>query len=298
MPVNPLTGTHDIVVYPVPNLTATRVNAAGDICPGTAVVFNVANPNLVLNSLFNWTAVGANAVTLGSGTNVAFGNGAVNTALGLTCPINPAINPITFTFTPVGPGPLGCVGTPVTVQVNVRDIVAPNLVGVLPGGNLGNTCLAAVTAAPTTAAIRALYNDNCTAQASLGVTQNATITTGTNCNWMVTYPFVVTDACGNTSAANVVYTGADTQVPTWTTVVGSLNTTIQCTNNAAAFAAQLAAAQAFVPVATDNCATLATLTANRVKLAGAFAQSVAGPCITSGTYTNTFTTNDVVVTLQ
>ena len=289
--ISPLTGFMDITVHPTPTLMATRVNAAGDICPGTLVQFNVSNPNLIPGSVFNWTAVGADASVLGGANNVAFGNNAVSTTLGLTCPVNAAINPITFTFTPVGPGPQNCFGAASTQQVNVRDVVAPNLTGVLPGGNLGNTCVANAPAPPTTTAIRLLYNDNCTAQASLAVTGPVTTTTGT-CNWTRTYTYTISDACGNSTTANVIYTGNDTQAPTWTTTVGSLNTTIECTNNGIAFVAQLMAAQNMAPTATDNCATAGTLNTNRVKTAGVFAQSNPGTCTVAGTYTNTFVTND------
>jgi len=288
-----ITGSANITVYPVPSSTATLTNV-GDVCPGTNVVIDVANPNLIPGALFNWTARDNNGTgtVLGSASNVAFGNGAISTALGLSCPAA-HINPIVFTIIPVGPAPLGCTGTPVTISVNVRDVVAPSLItpGTLPGGNLGNTCLTNVPAAPAQATIKALYQDNCSSAAQMTITGPVTTTTGT-CVWTRTYSYTITDLCGNATIANVVYAGADTGIPTWTTTVASLNTTIQCTNNAAAFAAQLAAAQAFVPVASDNCADLATLNANRVKTAGVFAQAAAGTCITAGTYTNTFVTND------
>jgi hypothetical protein len=292
LPVS-LTGSANITVYPVPVATATLTNA-GDVCPGTNIVIDVANPNLIPGALFHWTARdnnGAGAI-LGSANNVAFGNGAISTSLGLNCPTG-HINPIVFTIIPVGPAPLGCTGTPVTTAVNVRDVVAPSLItpGTLPGGALGNVCLANAPVAPSTATIKALYQDNCSSAAQMTITGPVTTTTGT-CVWTRTYSYTITDLCGNATVANVIYSGADTQVPTWTTSVASLNTTIQCTNDAAAFAAQLAAAQALVPVASDNCASSVTLTALTVKTAGIFAQAAAGTCITAGTYTNTFLTND------
>lgn len=281
------TGSANITVYPVPSINVTGPAAAPDICPGTDIIFNVTNPNTVFGALYNLEVKDALNNVLVNLPNQSWGNSVpFNNA---SCNLN---NPLTFTFTPLGPSPLGCMGTPVVRQVNVRDLLAPSLNGTLPGGNLGNTCLAAVPPAPTTTAIRNLYTDNCTAQANLVVTQGATITTGNNCGWTVTYPFTVTDGCGNTTAANVIYTGADTQVPVWTNAAGTLNTTIQCGNDAAAFAAQLAAAQALVPTATDNCADGATLSANTVKTAGSFAQGSPGTCITAGTYTNSFVTDD------
>ena len=92
----------------------------------------------------------------------------------------------------------------------------------------------------------------------------------------------VTDACGNLSAVYTqVITIADTQIPTWTTAVNSLNRTVQCNN-----AAGLATAQALFPVATDNCDADVT---NIVRTPGAF---VGGLCPNAGSYTNTWTVTD------
>jgi hypothetical protein len=74
----------------------------------------------------------------------------------------------------------------------------------------------------------------------------------------------------------------DITAPTWTTVAGNLNRTVSCSD-----AAALAAAQALVPLGTDNC----TSSVAAVKSAGSFVS--AGPsCPQGGTYTNTFTLTD------
>ena len=71
-------------------------------------------------------------------------------------------------------------------------------------------------------------------------------------------------------------------VPTWTTVAGALDATLDCGDTAG-----LMAAQAMMPVASDNCSADADITVT--KTAGTF---VAGVCPNSGTYTNTFIAED------
>jgi autotransporter-associated beta strand protein len=97
-----------------------------------------------------------------------------------------------------------------------------------------------------------------------------------------TNTWVVTDQCGNTSAVYTqVITIIDNTAPTWSTAAGALDITKQCSD-----AAGIAAAQAMVPIATDNCDGNVT---NIVKTSGAF---VAGACPEAGTYTNTWVVTD------
>jgi len=97
-----------------------------------------------------------------------------------------------------------------------------------------------------------------------------------------TNTWTVTDACGNTSNVYTqIITIIDNTAPTWTTLAGALNQTLQCSN-----AAGIAAAQALFPIASDNCDANVT---NIVKTAGAF---VAGSCPEAGTYTNTWKVTD------
>ncbi len=97
-----------------------------------------------------------------------------------------------------------------------------------------------------------------------------------------TNTWIVTDACGNISAVYTqVITITDTQAPAWTTVAGSLDRNLSCSN-----AAGLATAQSLFPVATDNCDADVT---DIVKTSGAF---VAGLCPNSGSYTNTWIVTD------
>ena len=280
-PVASLTGSSTIVVYPTPTVAVTG-GSATDVCPGNAIVYNVTNPNLIPGSAFNWTAIGANAVVLGGANNVAFGNGAVNTTLGLSCPVNPAINPITFTFTPVGPAPLGCQGTPVTAQVNVRDVVAPTWVTSSTALNGTFNCQDATGIAAANALFPVATDicDNDVTNINL-ISNNFAQSCGVGYAGIRTKIWTVTDACGNTSAQFVqTITIVDNAAPTWTTTAGSLNRTVDCGDVAA-----LAAANALIPAATDNC----DVTLAPVKVNGIFA---VGACPNAGFYTNTFTVTD------
>ncbi|MCF6130193.1 gliding motility-associated C-terminal domain-containing protein [Flavobacterium sp. AS60] len=101
-------------------------------------------------------------------------------------------------------------------------------------------------------------------------------------NRVITRTWTVTDACGNSSTANQTISIQDVTAPTWTTVAGSLDATVECSD-----AAALASAQALFPTATDNCDTDVT---NIVKTSGAFVASQT--CANAGTYTNTWTVTD------
>jgi len=93
----------------------------------------------------------------------------------------------------------------------------------------------------------------------------------------------VTDACGNTSDAYIqVITITDNTPPTWTSTAGSLDRTLQCSDNVG-----LTSAKALKPVATDNCDGNVT---NLVKVTGAFVSG--GTCGQQGTYTNSWTVKD------
>jgi hypothetical protein len=105
---------------------------------------------------------------------------------------------------------------------------------------------------------------------------------GNNCSSAVTVIFTATDACGNSNETSASFTIQDTTAPTWTSTLGSLDQTIECSD-----VAGLAAAQALAPAATDNCTT--NLIAP-VKVAGNFVAS--STCPNGGTITNTWTVTD------
>ncbi|WP_180903966.1 hypothetical protein, partial [Flavobacterium chungangense] len=83
------------------------------------------------------------------------------------------------------------------------------------------------------------------------------------------------------STCEKIVTVNDTTAPTWTTTANALNVTLQCSDLSG-----LATAQATAPIATDNCGGTVTYT----KTSGSF---VAGSCVNSGTYTNTWIAKDV-----
>ena len=153
-----------------------------------------------------------------------------------------------------------------------------------PSGSLNRSL--SCSDAPGIAAAQALFpvaTDNCDADVTNIVKTSGAFVAG-SCPNSGTYTntWIVTDACSNVSAVYTqVITITDTQKPTWSTAVNSLNRTVQCNS-----AAGLTAAQLLFPVATDNCDADVT---NIVKTSGAF---VAGLCPNSGTYTNTWIVTD------
>ena len=127
--------------------------------------------------------------------------------------------------------------------------------------------------------------DNCDASVINLVKVSGAFVAGTACPQAGTFTntWTVADDCGNVSVVfTQVITIIDTQAPTWTTTVGSLNQTLQCSNTAG-----IAAAQALFPVASDNCDANVT---NIVKTSGAFVSNQA--CPQAGTFTNTWRVTD------
>ena len=168
-----------------------------------------------------------------------------------------------------------------TWTISGSDTDAPT--GTAPLGTTGiNSCLSGASAAApafNAATVATAYSDDCS---MVNITNFSSSTSGTNCSWTVTYTYDVEDGCGNTLAGEqIVHSGSDQTVPTWTTVAGDLDMTIECSD-----AAALLAAQALVPAATDNCGGTVTVTKTST---GAF---VSGTCPNSGTYTNTFVATD------
>ncbi|MBL7968557.1 MAG: HYR domain-containing protein, partial [Prolixibacteraceae bacterium] len=173
-----------------------------------------------------------------------------------------------------------------TQNINIQDSTAPVITGTLSAATVQGCSAADAPAAVTTvAALEALagavtINDACTPKASLTVT-SSDVASGT-CNITVTRTYTIKDACNN--SVNLVQTIniQDSTAPTWTTLANALNVTVQCGD-----APGLAAAQAMAPAATDACTTLQPL----VKTFGAFVAG--GTCPQIGTYTNTWTVQDV-----
>jgi gliding motility-associated-like protein len=160
------------------------------------------------------------------------------------------------------------------------------------------------TSAPiwTTASTALNVTLQCSDTAGLTTAQNQAPVATDNCGGTVTYTktsgnfvagscvnsgtytntWVAKDVCLNTSATfTQVITIIDNTAPIWATASTALNVTLQCSDTTG-----LTAAQNQAPVATDNCGGTVTYT----KTSGNF---VAGSCVNSGTYTNTWVANDV-----
>ncbi|MDW8850998.1 gliding motility-associated C-terminal domain-containing protein [Flavobacterium sp. MMLR14_040] len=160
------------------------------------------------------------------------------------------------------------------------------------------------TSAPTWAAASTALNVTlqCSDTAGLTTAQNQAPVATDNCGGTVTYTktsgnfvagscvnsgtytntWIANDICLNASAIfTQVITIIDNTAPIWATASTALNVILQCSNTAG-----LTAAQNQAPVATDNCGGTVTYT----KTSGNF---VAGSCVNSGTYTNTWIVNDV-----
>ena len=108
-----------------------------------------------------------------------------------------------------------------TVTYSGGDLTAPTLIvaGSFPVGAIEiNGCIGSAPVGPTTAAIAALYQDNC--GGTITVVKSGT-PTGTNCAWSVTYTYTITDACGNavTPAPTVTYSGGDVSAPVISNVI-------------------------------------------------------------------------------
>ncbi len=176
----------------------------------------------------------------------------------------------------------GNVSAVYTQVITIRDTQAPTWTTTT--GSLNRTVQCSDAAGLTAAqALFPVAIDNCDGNVTNIVKVSGAFVAG-SCPQAGTRTntWTVTDDCGNISAIfTQVITIIDTQAPTWTTVVGSLNRTVQCSD-----AAGLAAAQALFPVASDNCDADVT---NIVKVTGAF---VAGSCPQAGTRTNTWTVTD------
>ncbi len=279
---DPLTGSVVVEVVPSPLITVSA-GPTGNVCPGTNIIYDIfqAAGSTIIGATFNWVATDAQGNVLGGADNVSFGNGAINTNLGLSCPYN---NVITFTITPLNPNCCNCLGIPITRTVAVRDIIAPTW-------TTGATALNQTLQCSNTAGIAAaqalfpVATDNCDNNVTNIVKVSGAFVPSATCPQAGTYTntWTVTDDCGNVSAVfTQVITIVDTQAPTWTTAPTALNQTLQCSNTAG-----IAAAQALFPVASDNCDANVT---NIVKVSGAFVASAT--CPQAGTYTNTWTVAD------
>jgi hypothetical protein len=127
-------------------------------------------------------------------------------------------------------------------------------------------------------------NDLCDGDVTNIVEVAGAFVPGMTCPQEGTYTntWTVTDACGNISEVfTQVISITDNTAPTWTTMPGALNVTLECSD-----AAGITAAQALIPVASDNCDVDVS---NIVEVAGVFVPGMTFPeeaaCICTWTVT-------------
>ena len=251
------------IVNPIP---APVITGPSNVCPGsTAVVYSTP---LFAGNNYTWTITGASSY---SGENTSI--------LTVNWPNTCGTGTVKVTETIAGSG---CTNSTSDYTVSRTDLTAPSWTTVSTSLNRTVQC----NDASGLSAAQALFpvaSDNCDADVTDIIKVTGGLIAG-SCPQAGTYTntWTVVDACGNTSTVfSQVITIVDTQKPVWATAANLLDRTVQCSD-----AAGLAAAQALLPSATDNC-DIDLL--NITKVSGIF---VAGGNPREGTYTNTWTVAD------
>ncbi|MBE8726522.1 gliding motility-associated C-terminal domain-containing protein, partial [Flavobacterium hungaricum] len=171
-----------------------------------------------------------------------------------------------------------------TQVITIQDTTAP--IWTTQAGSLNQTIECSNQEALTSAqALFPTASDACDTNVSNITKVSGQFTASEGCGNAGTYTntWTVKDDCGNTSETfTQVITIEDTTAPIWTTQAGSLNQTIECSNQEA-----LAEAQNLFPTASDSCDTNVT---NIVKTSGQFTASAG--CSNAGTITNTWIVKD------
>ncbi|MFH6945769.1 choice-of-anchor L domain-containing protein, partial [Flavobacterium sp. FlaQc-49] len=169
-----------------------------------------------------------------------------------------------------------------TQVITIEDTTAPTWT--TEAGTLNVTVQCSDATALTTAQTQfPVATDSCDGDVSNIVKTSGAFVASETCANAGTYTntWTVKDDCGNTSDTfTQVITIEDTSAPTWTTQAGTLDVTLQCSDNDG-----LTTAQNQAPIATDNCDGTITYT----KVTG---QLQKGSCGSTGTYTNTWTATD------
>ncbi|BFM45348.1 hypothetical protein CFS9_39890 [Flavobacterium sp. CFS9] len=264
------TFTVTVTVNPKPaitNITAASICSGGSF---SVTPTNGTNGTVPSGTTYSWTAPSVAGI---SGT--AAGSNAATISGTLTNSTNAPIN-VVYTITPTSGT---CTGSTFTVTVTVNPLPACSITG--PNGPICPSSTANSYSAPIG---MSNYNWSISGNATINgssTSQTVLVTAGGNCNATFTLTLLIKDVNGCESTCSQTINVQDTTAPTWTTLTGSLDVTLECSDTAG-----LATAQANAPVATDNCNGTVTYT----KTAGAF---VAGNCANSGTYTNTWTAKDV-----
>ncbi|HCY43046.1 MAG TPA: hypothetical protein DHV48_17205, partial [Prolixibacteraceae bacterium] len=256
---NPITDCNDVIVTTLPPIAINFNIDPGNICANNIPSINAAITPINLNYNYQWFDAPDGTGNLLS-TNSSWtpsGEGSYSLVVteitsGVLC--NTSIHNFDINFDVLGPSTLN-VPAPLVVECNDPNASQQII-----------NWLASATA----------FDDT----ESLPVTNDyGGITMACN-QPPLSVVFSASDECGNVSSASATITVVDTQVPTWTTAVGSLDRTLECSD-----IVLLNSAQALQPVATDLCDP----TLNITKTTGSFVQ---GTCLNAGTYTNTWTATD------
>ena len=144
-----------------------------------------------------------------------------------------------------------------TQTININDTTAPVVTGSLNASSVNGCSISDAPVAMTTVvaleAAGLTISDNCTSDSNLVVTSSDGIATG-SCPITFTRTYTITDSCNRSSTATQTITVQDTTAPVITSLVESLDVTLECSN-----ATGIASALALVPLATDACDTTPTI---------------------------------------
>ncbi len=169
-----------------------------------------------------------------------------------------------------------------TQVITIEDTTAPTWTTAPNSLNVTLQCsdTSGLTAAQNQAPIA---SDNCGGTVTLTKTSGVFSVGSCANSGTYTNTWIAKDICNNTSTIfTQVITIQDTSIPTWTTQSGSLNRTIECSDQQA-----LVSAQALFPTASGACDIDLT---NITKVSGQFMASAG--CGNAGTYINTWTVKD------
>jgi hypothetical protein len=262
----PVSQSTIVTIYPKPNAT---ISLPASVC------LNAASPVVTFTGS-NGTAPYTFVYTINGGANVSVST-TVGNSVTVSIPTNVAGS---FTYNLVSVTDAhGCVNS--AASSGTITVYSPPVCSI--NGPAAPLCPSTAGFVFTCPAAAATYLWSISGNGTLPGAVNGssvTVTSGANCNQSFTLTLTVDEGHGCTSTCTRTVLVQDNTRPTWTTVAGILNRTVLCSD-----AANLAAAQALVPTATDNCTAILI----PVKTAGSF---VAGACPQAGTYTNTWTVSD------
>ncbi|WP_188726530.1 gliding motility-associated C-terminal domain-containing protein, partial [Flavobacterium limi] len=191
------------------------------------------------------------------------------------------VNSGTYTNTWIAKDVCNNSSTTFTQVITIEDTTAPMWTTTAASLNVTLQC-SDTSGLATAQAAAPIATDNCGGTVTYTKTSGSFVAGSCVNSGTYTNTWIAKDVCNNSSTTfTQVITIEDTTAPMWSTAAASLNVTLQCSDTSG-----LATAQAAAPIATDNCGGTVTYT----KTSGSF---VAGSCVNSGTYTNTWIAKDV-----